>query len=199
MVYKKVKKNPKKKSSINYELIKRSKIFSNSRFNIFSDRLLMNNGQHINDHIIIKPKVTTEENIVGINILPVFENKFYLMKVWRHHFNDYILQSPTGFIELNENPRIAALRELSEETSFKCGEKDLVSMGSFVPDAGLIEGKVALFLALNCFESSKTQLDEIGTGELVGFNKNEFISILQSESNIGGSTIAAGLRSLKYL
>ena len=42
----------------------------------------MNNGQYINDHIIIKPKVTTEENIVGINILPVFENKFYLMKVW---------------------------------------------------------------------------------------------------------------------
>ena len=105
--------------------------------------MITQEGTNIEDFLIVKPKIYNYEDVVGVYVIPIFEDKFCLMKGWRHQFNDFIFQAPAGFIEKDESPSITALRELSEEVSFQCNSNDLINLGTYVPDAGLIEGKVA--------------------------------------------------------
>ena len=183
----------------NYSFIKREEILSNSKFKVFFDHLVSKDGCEVKDFIVVKPKISNSKNIVGICVLPLLNEKFYLMKGWRHQFNDYIFQAPTGFIEKNESSAQTALRELSEELSLTCKPDDLINLGTFLPDAGLIEGKVELFLAMNCIKEDKVSISEIGTGIALPLSNKEIFELIVTESNIGGSTIVAILRAFSYL
>ena len=182
-----------------YALIKRKLKCFNSKFEVYFDHLKLSNNNEVNDFLIVKPKVLLEDKVVGICVLPIVNKKFCLMKGWRHQFEDYIYQAPAGFCEINETPNETALRELFEETSLYCDFKDLVSLGYYLPDAGLIEGRVAIFLAKNCHLKDSNIINEIGTGEKVFFDKNKFISLLANSNNIGGSTLVASYRALHYI
>ena len=182
-----------------YEHIRRKNICSNSKFNVFFDHIISPDNKEINDFLIVKPKVSNRENIVGICVLPMLNERFCLMQGWRHQFKDFIFQAPAGFIEKKEEPSHAAIRELEEETSLICEPKNLISLGSFIPDSGLIEGRVALFLASHCTESSNNFSKEIGSSEIIKFSKKEIQDLIKKESNIGGSTLVVCMRSLIYL
>tara|TARA_Y100001978_G_scaffold200589_1_gene217165 strand:+ start:250 stop:834 length:585 start_codon:yes stop_codon:yes gene_type:complete len=192
-------------SSINkkvnpYKFLNRRRICSNTKFNVYFDHLISPNQIEIKDFLIIKPRILKENKVVGICVLPVFNNRFGLMAGWRHQFNEIIYQAPAGFIEEQEQPEETAIRELKEETSLICNIKDLISLGYYLPDAGLIEGRVALFLALNCNKISNKNLDkEIGTGNIDFFTKEELGELIKSSSNIGGSTLVACFRAIERL
>jgi len=189
-----------KNSGINqkYEFIKRNLVISNSKFDIFFDHLITQVGEIVNDFIVIKPKRIDARKVAGICILPMYKNKFYLMKGWRHQFNDFVYQAPTGFIEDNETLIDSAKRELLEETSLICKPKNIVSLGTFLPDAGLLEASVALFLALDCRKSPIKSSQEIGTGNLLGFKLSELKNLINNEGKIGGSTLVTCFRSINY-
>ena len=181
-----------------YQHISRNLACSNSLFNVYFDHLNICENT-VKDYLIVKPKVSIgAENIVGICVLPEVDFSFGLMSGWRHQFGTEIWQAPTGFVELGEDPAKTALRELREETSLVCEPKNMISLGSFLPDAGLIEGKVALFLAKECKLISQIKSNEFGTGDLHFFNTNQLMNLICNKSNIGGSTIAASFRALRY-
>ena len=182
-----------------YQFINRKKISSNSRFNIFFDHVISPDKKEIKDFLIIKPKVLLKDKIVGICILPLYKDKFCLMNGWRHQLNQFVIQAPAGFVEEDEEPEDTALRELKEETIFNCDKSNLISLGSYLPDAGLIEGRVALFLALKCKLLDKNLDKEFGTGELVFYTKKELNYLIQNSSNIGGSSLMAAFRALNKI
>lgn len=182
-----------------YQFINRKKISSNSRFNIFFDHVIAPDKKEVKDFLIIKPKISLKDKVVGICILPLYKNKFCLMNGWRHQLNQFVLQAPAGFVESDEDPADTAIRELEEETMFSCEKSNLISLGTYLPDAGLIEGRVALFLAKDCIESEEVNQYEIGTSDISYFTKSQLINIISQENNIGGSTIVACYRSLRYL
>ena len=182
-----------------YQFLSRREICSNSKFNVFFDHIISPDKLNINDFLTIKPKISTKDQIVGICVLPIFKDKFYLMKGWRHQFNKQIYQAPAGFIEDGEEPAITALRELEEETFLKCPKNNLISLGYYLPDAGLIEGKVALFLAKNCHKTNAVKQFEIGSSKIYPFNKAQLFNLISEESDIGGSTAVCCYRALFYL
>ena len=182
-----------------YRFIARNKACSNTRFDVFFDHLVSNDQKEIKDFLVVRPKVSSKDKIVGVCILPVFNKKFCLMSGWRHQFDDNIIQAPTGFVECNEDPKETAIRELLEETSLICDSKNLVALGSYLPDAGLIEGRVSLHLALDCQRSSSSMEYEIGTGHVFQFTKAELTSLLCNEKNIGGSTLVTAFRAIAYI
>ncbi len=189
--------NPKNKSK--YKFLKRKNICSNSKFDIFFDHLVSPKNIETNDFLVIKPKVVNKNKIVGICVIPFLKGEFYLMNCWRHQFEEFVFQAPTGFLEKDEKPFEAAIRELKEETALICEVKNLVSLGSFIPDAGLVEGRIALFLAKEC-KKLKLQLDEeIGSSELIAYSKKDIKDFIERGENIGGSTLVACMRSLFYL
>ena len=190
----------KKKIPAKYLFVKRNLQCENSRFEVFFDHLILDNSNQIKDFLTIKPKVILKNKIVGVCVLPIIGDKFCLMNGWRHQFNSYVYQAPAGFCEKGEKPYETALRELFEETSLICKQNDLISLGYYLPDAGLIEGKVALFLATNCLEREKSRLDnEVGIGEKLLLTKQELLKIIFKAENIGGSTLVASFRGLNYL
>ncbi len=183
----------------NFKIIKRKKVFSNKLFDICFDDLMIDN-QIIENYLIVKPKLSKgSDKIVGICVLPEIDGEFLLMKGWRYQMNEFIWQAPAGFVEYNEEPSETAIRELREETSLKCDKNNLVSLGSFLPDAGLVEGRVALFLALNCSRLEESVSYEVGVGDLFSFSKSDLKKLIYSSSNIGGSTITTSIRSLNYI
>lgn len=100
-------------------------------------------------------------------------------------------------MEPGESAQATAMRELTEETGLICLPGELVSLGTICPDAGLIEGRVALFFA-RCVGNPATldAADEIGTGCLEYFSPAEFEEFLNSAENIGATTLVTGYRYL---
>ncbi len=172
---------------------------SNSKFDILFDHVITPNNQEIQDFLIVKPKISKKDKIVGICVVPILKEKFCLMKGWRHQLQEFVYQAPAGFIEKDEEPFETAIRELREETSLLCQPENLVSLGSFIPDSGLIEGRVALFLALNCIKSSKKIESEIGSSKPFFVTKKQIKNLIIKEKNIGGSTLVSLTRALLFL
>lgn len=182
-----------------YQFFNRRIINENSRFFICYDSIRCVDGTCLDDYLIIKPKISHENSIVGICILPFLDNQFVLMKGWRHQLNVDVWQAPAGFVEAAETPLKCAQRELYEETGLYCSESDIISLGSYLPDAGLIEGRVALYLATRCVVNQPCHPNEVGTGHLHYFSTSSLFSLLTSSSNVGGSTLQVSLRSLNFL
>ena len=169
-------------------------------FDVYFDHIKLSENHHVHDFLTVRPKVSLGDNlIVGICVLPQYKDSFALMKGWRHQFNEEIWQAPAGFAEPKEDPSVTALRELREETSLTCSSDDLVLLGSFIPDAGLVQGRVALYLAMNCVSTSDKVSYEIGMGKLHYFSKDQLMELICQTSNIGGSTVTTCMRALNYL
>ena len=182
-----------------YKFIGRKRICSNSKFDILFDNLISQDNHVINDFLVIKPKINYKRYISGICVLPIYGGKFCLMNVWRHQFKNFVYQAPAGFVEKNEKPYQTAIRELKEETSLICEKRNMVSLGTFIPDAALIECRVALFLAKDCIKSSTKIEREIGSSDVIYLSKKEIKDLIIKEENIGGSTLVTCMRSLIHL
>ena len=76
-------------------------------------------------------------------------NEFILVEQKRAGVQDFTLEAPGGVIDSGEDPKTAALRELEEETGYKC--KEIVSLGSTYPNPALMNNKLHMFIALDCF------------------------------------------------
>lgn len=183
----------------NHRLLKRHVACSNTRFDIFFDTVESADGHVTKDFLIVRPKVQTPEMVAGVCVLPEMEGRIGLMQGYRYQLKMEVWQAPAGFVEAGEEPARTALRELEEETLLTCLPHDLQSLGSFLPDAGLIEGRVALFVARNAQKSSSLAQvhEEIGTGALQFFSRQELANLMVSSDAIGGSTLVACCRYLR--
>jgi ADP-ribose pyrophosphatase YjhB (NUDIX family) len=184
-----------------YTFLDRRVACTNSRFEVYFDRVSLPNGGELNDFITVRPRVQDENGIAGVIVLPEVNGKVGLMRTYRHQFGCEIWQAPGGFLEPGDSIRVAASRELCEETGLISDPNALVSLSAYCPDPGLIEAQVAIFLA-SCTESSEApnRIPEIGAARLEFFSPKELRSILNSnESLIGGSTIVACYRYLDRL
>ena len=103
-----------------------------------------------------------------------------------------------GFVEEGRSIQ-SARRELLEETGLFCKLSDITPLGSYIPDAGLIQGKVALFLAQCCSPTNQSRDHEVGTGNLHLLSSSRLYELLSHSSDIGGSTCMVCLRSLRML
>lgn len=73
---------------------------------------------------------------------------------------------PAGYIEDNEMPIDAAVRELKEETG--CVGNDIISLGGFYQDMGISSAYNRMFLIRNCIETHELNPDP---GEFVKYFK----------------------------
>jgi ADP-ribose pyrophosphatase len=140
----------------------RRRVASNSMFDIFFDHLVEEPDREVADYLVVQPKSSEPGGIAGICVLPVVDDKFALVDCYRHALGEMSLEAPKGFVENGETPAQAAIRELREETGLSCSATDLIALGTAMPDPGVINARVALFLASKCSGILRVDPDEIG-------------------------------------
>lgn len=181
----------------NYKLKSKKLVARNKRFKVYFDNLDID-GKSINDFLMIRPIVQKKNNTVGVCVIPEQKRKYGLMKVWRHQFNQFLWQVPAGFVEKNETVKFTAIKELIEETGLKCEKKNLRYIGQMIPDAGLLQGKVFLYLALDCKKITNEITPEIGVDKICYFTKVKVKKMLKENKILSASSFIALTRALNY-
>lgn len=110
--------------------------------------------------------------------IPKKNDKFLMVKQWRHGSKSLSIEFPGGVIENDEKPEIAACRELEEETGYKVGK--LTKLGSVNPNPALFSNKVHIFLAE---ELISTGIQHLDNDEFVNFIEIPIKEVVQNMGN----------------
>jgi ADP-ribose pyrophosphatase YjhB (NUDIX family) len=139
----------------------RRRVFDNSRFTVYSDRIT-DGTLEVGDFLVVAPHSRRADLLTGVVVVPVRDDSILLLKNYRHAVGQHVWELPRGFLEDGEDPAIAALRELEEETGLVCSPEMLIDLGSFYPEPGILRARVALFAAIACKPDGAIRNDEMG-------------------------------------
>ncbi|GAE30964.1 NUDIX hydrolase [Halalkalibacter hemicellulosilyticus] len=102
----------------------------------------------------------------AVAVLPIKEDgKLVLVRQYRKALQKSIIEIPAGKLEENEEPKLAAMRELEEETGYKTNS--LTFIGSFYTSPGFADELIHLYVTRD-LEVGQSQTDE-----------DEFIDVLE--------------------
>ena len=111
-------------------------------FRILRERFVSGrNGSQIDAIIVDSPS--------WVNVLPVTSDGYVvLIRQYRFGCMNETLEIPGGLIDADEEPIVAAGRELREETGYRAGQ--LTSLGTVSPNPAFMRNRLHCFLAEGC-------------------------------------------------
>ena len=99
------------------------------------------------------------ESSSWVNVIPLTpRNEVVLVRQYRHGIQGVTLEIPGGLVEGGDTPEEAALRELHEETGYRCSKITL--LGSVHPNPAIQNNQCYSFLARDVFIAGEQQQDE---------------------------------------
>lgn len=133
-------------------------------------------------------------------IVPVFDDgTVALVRQYRHASGEYLLEIPAGTLELGEDPKIGAIRELEEEIGVTAANVEKLT--EFFVSPGFLTEKMHVYLATGLTEvGQKLETDEILTIERHSIpNLLEMIKDgeIQDAKTMVGLMLAAGRDHLR--
>jgi 8-oxo-dGTP pyrophosphatase MutT (NUDIX family) len=164
--------------------------FENSRFTVFSDHIV-SQGLEVKDFLVVAPHTRRPDLLSGVVIVPVLDDSILLLNVYRHSIGRHVWELPRGFLEPDEAPSAAALRELEEETGLVCALEKLIDLGYFYPEPGILRAQVGLFAATECRAEGAILQDEIGIGARAWFPQARVREMLRDGGITEGSSSVA--------
>ena len=93
-----------------------------------------------------------------VMVVPVIKDNFVMVRQWRHGEDKMTLEFPGGMMDDGENPRLAAERELLEETGYKAGK--FTYLGICCPNSALFKNHFHCYLAEDLKGNGNLDLDE---------------------------------------
>jgi ADP-ribose pyrophosphatase len=112
-----------------------------------------------------------------INIVPqTTDGKFIMVKQFRAASAEIAIEFPAGMVDKNEHVKIAALRELSEETGSKCSE--IFQSGFSKTNPALLVSDCYHFIAKGCERIGPQNLDEREEIEIVEYSEQEIDDLI---------------------
>lgn len=141
-----------------------------------------------------KREIVEHNGAVGI-IAITPENKVILVKQFRKAIEKELWEIPAGKIEIGENPKDCAIRELKEETGYSAEKIKLIH--KFYTSAGFSNQKIYIFLAENLIQGEQN-FDEDEVIEVKEFEMDEVYSMIQ-KNEIEDAKTSIGLLLIKEL
>ncbi len=127
-----------------------SRIYDGRVLNLRVDQVLLNDGTQSTREVV--------EHRGAVAIVPMLNNdQVILIRQYRYAIGKELLEIPAGTLEIGEDPRTAAKRELEEETGYRSEQVTQIAEIYMAP--GYATEKIHVYLATN-LQQSKPQLDE---------------------------------------
>ncbi|WP_422480226.1 NUDIX hydrolase [Pleomorphochaeta sp. DL1XJH-081] len=123
---------------LTWKTIARKKVFAGPIFDVSSVQRASTDGRVGSFIEINAPKWAT--------IIPWFRDDqgvphFVMVRQYRHGSDSVTIEFPAGTVDPGEDPKVAALRELREETGFEPIE-DVIFLGSISPNPAFMNNRV---------------------------------------------------------
>jgi ADP-ribose pyrophosphatase len=124
------------------------------------------------DKLVTRATFAAESSKAAAVIALTVENKVLIVRQFRPGPERIMNEIPGGGVEVNEDPAVAARRELLEETGYTPGK--MISLGTFSRDA-YMNGEWSYYLATDCVQTHDQSLDDDEHVTLDSLSIDEFI------------------------
>lgn len=139
-----------KDDQLKWNVTGREKVLSTPVFDVYEQREI--SGQGIGgDYIAIDAPD-------WVMTIPVYQDKFVLVRQWRHAAQRLSMEFPGGIADDREDPAKTAYRELLEETGFKA--EKITHLGTVNPNPALFSNRFHIYLAEQLVPTGELHLDD---------------------------------------
>ena len=168
--------------------ISSKRIYEGNVLNLRVDEVKVENGRITRREVV--------EHRGAAAIVPILDDgDVILVRQYRYAIEDDLLEIPAGTLQADEVPSDCALRELEEETGYRCGE--LVKLMECFVAPGYSTEKIHLFLARG-LTKTKTRMDE---DEIINVERVKFSDAIRRirAGEIQDAKSIVGLRAAESL
>jgi ADP-ribose pyrophosphatase len=130
----------------------------------------------------------------AVAILPIEGDRCKLIRQYRYAIDDYILEAPAGALEKDEEPLVAAGRELIEETGFAA--RTIEPRGFIITTPGYTDEKIYLYEAHGLTPSREFEKDEDEVIDVVDVAVSELPEMVRDGAITDAKTICLIYRCL---
>lgn len=150
--------------------IKTEQIFEGRMINLQVDDVLLPDGNESKREIVKHPG--------AVAIIPVTEDgKIIFVEQYRKPLEKSLVEIPAGKLEIDEEPRVTAFRELEEETGYSA--EQLTYVTSFYTSPGFADEIMYVYLA-----EQLTPLDEPVAGDADEFVETITLSLEEAKQYV---------------
>lgn len=175
--------------SFEEKTMKTEKIYEGKILNLRIDTVELPDKKYSKREIVEHPG--------AVAIVPITkEGEIILVKQYRKAVEKELLEIPAGKLEIGEEPKETAERELKEETGFSSGKLEYIT--EFYTSPGFSDEKMYLFLAIELIEGlAEPEKDEYI--EIIKLDLNSLIDKVLKGEIVDSKTIIGALIAKNYL